>query len=1151
MPEWNDDWRDEWQDDWENPNSGGGDPPRGGSRGLILGAGVVVLLVVVLVAGFLATRVDPPGEGAPDAFREGRLTIREVIEAEQAGVADDLLAQLSAFLDRLVEANLDDDEDATKPLFDHDRYLERMRGCGVITSTTPAEALSLLQFAKAKRFNLGYVQQRLIHVEPLTAPEEFLAYVYFSGEYGVGDLVRCWIVRTPRDWKLFDWELIEYGMPESVEGAILFEYSPDPRTDAFVALTRDVQSAYDLAGEGERSAALAKLRMAEKRLVHPKLRDNGWLRIAYAWSFFDSWTEAAAAARRISSPTKVPGAYYVQTLAHSARGDHEQTAEIAKRYEDVAGINPVIISARLDALEELSRMEEAVPGLRQWLRWDPENHQALVALGRALPEDQKQSLLDYLPRAEDPVETAISLAETFRYQEEVELLAHLTHFVEQAEPDSPQVEYLRGIREDLDGRFEQAAERYLAAARSEQDEEQRSSYLNEYIESMVGLNRVLEAYESLTDKRDAFQRLAEWIDVEETDDGESVRKLIEAHGQIDPDDPQLRYQRGLQLAAEEQIEAALEEFEALAEADDEELVEMARYQRIHLLLQADRMREAYESVDPSESTFAQVARRLESLEKPDELRELVVLHRAKFPDDEWLGYFEGVALMLDGKHSRASAVLERARQDCEEPYLQGALLRKRCEASLEASGVLSTYRLLGSSPEVFQQMSNYLTEQKRWDELRLLLMLHERSHPADSQLIARWAQLLWHEKNYPELIRRFSALPSERMGDLGSWQTGQIEKQVLRAYLRTDRIPEAVAFAEARSAESDHTELLLIAQLAAGNVSAARDAFKRVRSRSYLVRSVYDDEDVGHLLETEPFRSLREEFPPPVPYNRGEPAVVLLLDEVPSLDAARIRELASPVLGEAAEVIPLEGHSAQVEPFLIRSDDASVLLTIGRSSYVNRTSSIGSGHDVVDPALRAALREHQGWISLGIVSSRRLREEEQVSALAYQMSAGVRDLLDDHCRAAHLPKLTRFVPSGPELTAALREAGSEDRLMTMGESIWLNSPRPSDPEAELATRRCQQVIHRFARAFAGRNPDQAFRARIVFRVHEAQESHWVRVDRIEKGSYGYYRLRGTLESSSRLFPELAEGRSLMLDRYDIAEWEYRDGDEIIQAVRAD
>lgn len=1147
MSDWDDDWKNPiFDDNWENPvfddnNSGGN---HGNKRGVFLGIGACLFFIGLIVVGIVAINFER-GDEAQQA-ELSRAAIPEAFEAENVGVGDAQLNELKLFFDRLIEASLTENAITLRNMFDEERYFQQVQDCGVISTMTSFEKKTLRENLRERCFGTGWANHVIIHVDPLSKPSEYLVYVHLSNEDNTSeDNYRFWLARSNRGWKLFDWELIEFGMSKSVEDALLFEYSLDHGRDEFLSCTHDLGAAFKLLEQGEHQKAADKIREAERRNVHPKFKNNASLRIAYAWSHLSAWRECLDATERISSPDLVPGYYSMQVQVYDRWRHSQKVADLAAKHEVVAGIDPFVVEARCRALEELSRLEEAVPALRKWLRWAPENMQAMQYFGRALPEDQQNLLIEHLERVSDPAQTAVTLVEHLAYSDELEMSRLLVKFVEQTDPEAARVDYLRGLVERTEGNFEQAAELILKAQQAEQDEELKSTYLWEYIGSMVDLGKIVEAYESLEDRNEAFQSLAEWIDLDEDDSltaRQNMQSLIEAHRQTHPDDPWLHYYTAVLREAEQRYEEASAALQEAARTDDEDLLSMVEYRRVDVLLAVDRAQEAYESAENPDETFRQIAGYYQRNEKPEELRELIETHKSAFPDNPWLNYYRGVAYLLEEKFDEAEAIFERESQSSEVEYVQNSSRSSLHDSMFESKGAVEAYRQQNLSEEVFQRYANRLFYDDNFDELKALVHLHELHHPEDVNLLSWKVDELWRAKDYAAIVHNYSEMHPAEEGPSRPWQYEGLEDQVLRSFLRLNRFPEAIAYADSRFQEDGQVDNLLIAHLAAGNLDEAREAFKLHNDSTWSLSAIYSDEDVGERLHSEEFRSLREQFPPPLPYYPLAEIAVLFLDEPSEFDSGRLHELVDSLVEGEVIVSPIEGERG-ASVFLIESEDLTFLLTHSDSEFIPDEDPADHARELKDPQLQSALRDHRAWVSLGVLTGRRNETTQDEQTVGYEI---VSKLIDEHCLGLFFENEQRIMLPAPDLRQVLESDSPDEKLKDLGEELWLYIDPPYDPAESLETQRCQARLHQIAKAFADRTPDQEFLMQVELSANHVKEFHWISVDSVRKKPYGDYRITGQFQSASKIFPGVAVGEPVAIRKYEVYDWKYPSGDQIIQ-----
>ena len=485
------DWDD---DDWEQDDDEFDRRQRSsGSKTLwiVLGlAGGGVLLMLVCGGIFIAAMVNEfnnPGQGlvledlfvdntpvemppaeveSPD---EKQRAVVAAFRAEDVGVDDATLQAIEKLFDKMIQGCEDDDYDAIAATFDIDRFLLQTKKTGIIKDMTVSDESQLRESLVQSTANVSILRRHsIIHVDPRPARREFVVYAYLWDEEGAGHEMRWWVIRKGGTFQFFDLEYLDVGMPESITEAIFHEYADDPGIDEFVRATDDIDDALAASADGNREQAAISLRRAAGRRVIAQLADDVTLRIAYTWGTIGRQREAIAAARRIGSPDKVPGAYDAQAFAYRNRGNHRKAIEFASKYMERVGGGPDILKVKCNALAALGRGDETTADLWRWLRFEPDNVQPLQQLARALRESDRTKFLKHLQELDDSVETTVSLVERSFYSES-DAIEWIIEFLKGEASDSPKLDYLQGLAAQANDDYAAAAEHFKRAMTREKN----------------------------------------------------------------------------------------------------------------------------------------------------------------------------------------------------------------------------------------------------------------------------------------------------------------------------------------------------------------------------------------------------------------------------------------------------------------------------------------------------------------------------------------------------------------------------------------------------------------------------------------------------------------------------------------------------------
>jgi len=1153
MADWDDDDWEQDDDEFDRRQKSSGSK----TLWIVLGlAGGGVLLMLICGGVFIAAMVNEfnnPGQGlvledlfvdntpvempsaeveSPD---EKQRKVVAAFRAEDVGVDDATLKAIEKLFDELLEGCDGDNYDGIAATFDIDRFLLQTKKTGVIKDMTVSEESQLRESLVQSTANVSMMRKHsVIHVDPHAGRREFVVYAYLWDEEYAGHEMRWWVVRNGGTFRFFDLEYLDFGMPESITEAIYQEYADDPGIDEFVKATGDIDKAMTASADGNREQAAASLRRAAGRRVFSQLADDVTLRIAYAWGTMGRQREAIAAARRIGSPDKVPGAYDAQAFAYRDRGNHRKAIEFASKYMEHVGGGPDILEIKCNALTALGRDDETTGDLWRWLRFEPDDVQPLQQLAGTLDDDEQQPLLDHLAKLDDPVTTAVSLAERLAYSEP-DALKWIIGFLKEEAADSSKLEYLEGLAAQANDDYAAAAEHFKQAMTGETNKVDRSQYGYHFLDVMVEGEKYIEAYAAAPDASEAFQYLMGYDDDDEEfliEDDDDRQRLMEAHRIRMPDDPWIHYYAADLFTKQQKYEEAEREFAAcVAVTEDDDLLSSIQFQRISSLVQAGRGEEAYEKIAPPDETFQQIAEHYRRNDEIDKLEKLVEQHRALQPNDKQLDLYSGIVAMHRKEYVSADRLFARGYRNIDEDYRRYTYRNEWIENRFKMGRPLTAYGEIKPDEETFPILARKFATNEDWGNLQTLINIHRLQHRRDSAVLTWTAEMHWKQKDYKSVVSTLTPWESRvHPTDIDRWQTRQLADKLLRSYLRLKRFPEALRFARQRFEEYGQPQKLMIAHAAAGkrdDVARFMDEQAAI-DRTHWFSSVYSDTDVGPILRGADYLPLRKKYPSGVPSNFNRTQTVLLLTAPRQLDASQLQSKLVPVLGEKVKVEQLlSGELSQsLTSFLIQADNERFVMTLSNDRYT------GQEPKLKDAELTQAVTEHRAWLAVTTFGT----DWQDVSQIApaYRLTSV---FLGDDCSAVYFTSGGRLAANDAELQKLLRDEKPQQALLKFGEQVWLQYSPDIDEDANASMRR--RRLKEFVSAFEEKEAGEEFAVRVNVDAGFAREAHWISVHKFERGRYGNWTFTGEFSTDSRLSPQIRQGEPVAVGKYEVYDWRYK------------
>ncbi len=1106
----------------------------------IVCAGVMFWQMVNVLSGNLRSEMASlPGTDEP-SLRNKQAEVTAAFNNDSVGVGDVDLRSIQQLMDALVRATQDGDSVAFAQHVDTSRLLQEMQAGGVMKRLGFVEAgIINAQLPQSLSVPAYWTRYRIVHVQRRN-PNEAVMYGYFWDTGGESSEVRWWIVRSGQGWKAFDWELLQYGLRGSTELAIYYSYADDPGLDQYNRCMADVRAANQFQADYEYASAAESLRAAESRSVLPQLQDDAALVVGFAWLRSGDAKQALENFRRVTLPAAAPGALYGQALCHSRLSQHQQAIDLAVKYEALVGSGPHVSQLKAEALTSLERTAEAAAEWRKLLKFDPNNFEALRSFGLALAEDEKDVLAEFVSRADDPPATAESLAEGFLPYGDTAAVQAMVTLLRKLAPDSPRVDYVLGLAAESDDDYEQAAELFQKAMNATTDEDQRLNYLYRYLNSTASAGQAVAGYEAAPDPAEAFNYLAGgYEDGESVVDRATLEQLLEAHRKRQPDDPWIHYYAGLLLSEREEYEAAERELRAgiervgVEESEQEYLLDGLRYQMVSVLSAQGRHMEAYETIEPPEETFRQIADICRWAGKTEELKQLVAAHRAAQPDDLWLDLYDGLVHAREQNYAEADRLLARGYKAATEEYLKSQYRDERLNARIAAGNALSAYEDLEPAEEVFTALASRFSSDGQWSQLETLLGLHRTQHADDPQLLRWEAEMHWQRKDYERLIDLLDPWPEVLAHDPSSWQFSQLKDQLLKSYLRLDRLDEALEFFQSMYEESGESRALIIVHAAEKNLEETSRWMGEAKQRTYSLSSLYDDEDVGRIMRSKEFAPLREKYPPSLPLNEGAADIVLLLKQPIQLEAAQLRVTITGLSHGEVTMTEAPGFvgTKDIHGLVARSASGAVCVSAGDHRYTDDEPA--SDIQIQNQTLRQAIDEHTAWVAVQAIQFSG-ESDDATNARAHQIAAA---LLDENCLAVYLAEPSRILENSAATQAFLSaEQRAPNQPTPAGESNWLYYFGELETESTATWLDSRRRFKALTAAFEERREGQRVFVKVALEVGVVAEPHWLEVKRIVRRDYNQKSIVCDFTTDSSLIPYLTAGEPVSVEQYQIVDW---------------
>jgi tetratricopeptide (TPR) repeat protein len=1008
----------------------------------------------------------------------------------------------------------------------------------------------------------------IIRVERGNRPDLALLYtVDWSPRFTTA--CRWWLVRNGRNWRLFDWERLDYEQSLAFGWAVQDTINSDPNSYNYTALRNAIQSNHRQQGgvnrPGRRTQDGDLARMIDAPLpevIHDVAKfDLGW---ALVWQHRP--VEAIRACSALKRPEDHPGHLIIRAQAYNALGQHERALADARRYQEIAGRDPLALAEEAEALENLGRTSEAAECWSRMLALAPYHTWALSNFCRLADERQSQQLGELLFRTRQPIETAVQEARSALGRDDIEWFERLAALVQAQSPQAVELDVLKAHGLQYEGQPEQAAALFRQASTRDTRPRMKEELFNQFLSAMATAGKAAEGYAVADDPKKAFEFYTTGFEEDESIvDVNQLRALLTAHQKRVPGDARAEYLAGLLLLRDEKYGAADDKFRSAlgraagttevkvktvenkadneytvtdytnAQSADAELAELCRSGRIEALFRQGRWQDAYHTFGQTPDVFRQLAQLCEREGSWDQLRELIVQHQAANPSDRWRDYYRAKELRERGDSQSALAALRRAERG-DEP-LPTYCRSMKTDLLIEADKFDEAILNAADRSQILVDLISRLTVSEDWQRINQLVEQYGTSDPA---VLNAWTHALWRQRKY-EAIGTVLGGEMQWLNSAQPVVVQALHDRRVRSLLRLGRLTEARAAAEQASGNSSDDVPLIMVLLAEGNWEEVNRRFENVQLKNAILpESIENDPELKQLLLHPDLEGLRHRLAWPL-HERTQgiqSRITLLCRDAPETNAGDLQERLNRLGSPQATIVEIPpANEGLRQSYRIETDGCSLMVTIGQAPYWKV-----EGHEQLprDRALAALLREHGGYIVLE--HENRLDESgndpvERLTCLlaadycsmnvlavhGYQQSSG-------HSRLALLSSpLIEQLRNGQFLT---REPPSTERFRLYDQSRY-SEPDVGGMDAA-ALRTCRQAVARIARRLRSNQPTPAEVCIQAWRGH-ASERLWLKVVGAKSAANSSWQLHGELTTNSTLWPHLRAGLHVVVQPYDVVE----------------
>lgn len=988
----------------------------------------------------------------------------------------------------------------------------------------------------------GWHQCRIMGVQPLGSPGWLRVYVYVDPE--VQQITyRFTTVRRGAVWKIADWERLDLGLSKAEEWAIYETRAEDSRLDTYNRMCERMNRSDQLLEANDRAGAQRELRQCAWMIVPPELEDFVFLLVGYRWRNLGDESEALRWFQRVKVPDNMPGSWLGQAYSHEALGHHKQAFECAAKYEEAVGNDPNCSRLKAQFLARTRRRLEAMKEWQDVLRFAPEDLEALEGVAEALPADRLTELIQLVERASQPTELAEQLFFALQWSQPAASQA-MAEFIQSRDPDSARALYVDGHVLNWEHDSAAAAQRFLQAAQKTTDKELRANYENAYLQAMDTLGRMLEGYQSASDSQAAFDYLVKLYEEEGTIRSEQLLLLTDANRQREPDDVMSDYYAGVAYTALRKYADAERVLRAgLARVKTNEDRERLEDQLVEVMYRGHRFMEAYRTLPPAKKRFQQVATRLTPDGRWSDLTELMDAHRAQHPDDVWLHYYSAEILRGKGQTREALDSFIVGLRHAGAAGDDAARFRNAIvELCIEIDDFENAYQYLDTEPNAFANFARRMIYGENWSSLTQWIALR-RQHSPDDPAIWEWeAELRWGTKDYAGLAAHTGEGLLTNVKGLADYDRENWLDRLVRALLRSGRMADAERLA--RQIEEDSGNLLprILVSAMAGRADETQRLIDEFRPTDDSVDDLYNDEDLGQLLWQPLYAEWRRRRPPMLPDLFAQAGTILLLRQPDTRTPDELRAaIASGLSGEFSLIPISSGARLDGQAFVIRADQMQFV--IRRASEPDAISKQAE-NDLNDELQREACRQHQAWLAIAGLSDNWAGPGDLTTA-SYRVA---QTLVNENCLALRFTDLNRLVLNNSDTMEALDAVAPQKQLGKLGTALEYYDEDQTSYGTPPGNDAYFQQLRSYHDAHLTRRPDQRFEVVVEMSAFPFEDQITLAIDSIHL-SHGSYEVIASLIAKSPILPHCRAGDLFKVDEYQITEWRYTDGDELVTVRR--
>lgn len=278
------------------------------------------------------------------------------------------------------------------------------------------------------------------------------------------------------------------------------------------------------------------------------------------------------------------------------------------------------------------------------------------------------------------------------------------------------------------------------------------------------------------------------------------------------------------------------------------------------MAEAGQALEGYRSSPDRVIAFEALAEHFVEQNKARELEQLLAEHgRQPAPGPDYV-YYRAKAAWLGGDFRAAEEHFTKALAQAageQQDTVRHELYRVR----VKTGKVVRTYSELGGGKHLFETLAHLCVGEQDVGQLQALIAARRKSRPDDAR-VAFWdLEVKWLKRDYAGVLAPVTATDGSVAGRSYCWKR---DEYLVRCLVKLGKAEQAVREAEALAKlDRGNRVLLVLAHAARGGAPGAIAAVEKSRRGQVSLLACYQDDDLGPLLRSEPFRAFRQKFPQP------------------------------------------------------------------------------------------------------------------------------------------------------------------------------------------------------------------------------------------------------------------------------------------------